>query len=96
LTSGASSLRGGGVLNLDEAHCLRGKLDASFQGLNPILRRLGVDPQIISASSLLTRFLRESPGKADGDDAVRLPLRFNEGFVSVGPLRTPIRLPPLY
>jgi hypothetical protein len=96
LTSGAAKLSASGVLNIDEAHRPRGKLDAAFEGLNPILRRLGVDPQLIAASSLLTRFLRDRPGKTDGGDAMRLPVRLSEGFVSIGPIRTPLPLPPLY
>jgi hypothetical protein len=96
LTSGAAKLSANGVLDLDEAHRPRGKLDAAFEGLNPILRRLGVDPQILAASSLLTRFLRNAPDKADAPDATRLPLRLSDGFLSIGPVRTPVRLSPLY
>ena len=55
-----------------------------------------VDPQILAASSLLTSFLRDSPAKGDGPDSIRLPLRLSEGRVSIGPIRTPLRLPPLY
>ncbi len=96
LTSGASKFGASGILNLDEAHRPRGKIDAAFEGIDPTLRRLGVDPQIIAAGSLLTRFLRDAPGKPGGGGAMRLPLRFSEGFVSIGPVRTPLRLPPLY
>jgi hypothetical protein len=96
LTSGAAKLSASGVLDVDEAHRPRGKLDAAFEGLNPILRRLGVDPQILAASSLLTRFLRNSPDKGDGPETTRLPLRLSDGFLSIGPIRTPVRLSPLY
>jgi hypothetical protein len=96
LTSGAAKLSASGVLDLDEAHRPRGKLDAAFEGLDPILRRLGVDPQILAAGSLLTHFLRNSPDKGGAPDTTRLPLRLGDGFVSIGPIRTPLRLSPLY
>ncbi|MGO9673095.1 MAG: DUF2125 domain-containing protein [Methylocella sp.] len=96
LTSGAAKFSASGILDLDEAHRPRGKLNAVFEGLNPILRRLGVDPQILAASSLLTRFLRNSQDKADGPDTTRLPMHLGDGWLSIGPIRTPLRLPPLY
>ena len=96
LTSGATKLSASGVLDLDEAHRPRGKLDAIFEGMDPILRRLGVDPQIVAASSLFTRLLRNSSGKADDPNSIRLPLRLNDGRLSIGPIRTPLRLSPLY
>lgn len=97
LTSGATKLSASGVLDLDEAHRPRGKLDAVFEGLNPVLRRLGVDPQIVAASSLLTSFLHNAPGKQpDAPGTIRLPLRLGDGRVSIGPIRTPLTLSPLY
>lgn len=96
LASGAAKLSAAGVLDLDDGHRLRGKLDAAAEGLNPILRRLGVDPQILAAGSLLTRFLRNSPAQGDGPDTTRLPLRLTDGWLWIGPIRTPVRLTPLY
>jgi hypothetical protein len=96
VTSGPAHFNASGVLVLDEAHRPRGNLDAAFEGLDPFLRGLGVDPQIIAASSALTRFLRNSSGKPDSGEALRLPLRFSDGWVSIGPIRTPLRIPPLY
>ncbi len=96
LTSGASKISASGALDLDEGHRLRGKLDAAFEGVNPILLRLGVDPQVLAASSLLTRFLRNSQDKAGAPDTTRLPLRLTDGWAWIGPIRTPVRLSPLY
>ena len=96
LTSGAAKISASGILDVDEWHRPRGKLDAAFEGMNPILGRLGVDPQILAASSLLTRFLHNAPGKGDGPETTRLPLRLSDGFLSIGPIRTPVRLSPLY
>jgi hypothetical protein len=96
LTSGAAKISASGILDVDEWHRPHGKLDAAFEGINPILERLGVDPQILAASSLLTRFLRNAPGNGGGPETTRLPLRLSDGVLSIGPIRTPVRLSPLY
>jgi hypothetical protein len=96
VTSGAAKFDAHGVLDLDAGRRPQGKLDTAFEGMNPILTRLGVDPRLLAAGSLLTSFLGNSPGKASAAEATRLPLRIADGWVSIGPIRTPLRLPPLY
>ncbi|VTZ48570.1 conserved hypothetical protein [Methylocella tundrae] len=95
LTSGSAKLDARGSLDLDEAHRPRGKLDTAFEGLNPVLGRLGVDPRVLTASSLLTNFLGHAQGKQQAE-AARLPLRIADGWLLIGPIRTPVRLPALY
>ncbi|ACK52425.1 conserved hypothetical protein [Methylocella silvestris BL2] len=96
LVSGAAELKATGSLYLDEGRRPRGELDASLRGLDPTLRRFGVNPGLIAAGSLLTNFLKGSPGKEEGPQAIHLPLRIADGYVSIGPIRTPLRLPALY
>lgn len=96
LTSGSAKLDARGSLDLDEAHRPRGRLDTAFEGLNPMLSRLGVDPGVLTASSLLTSFLGHSRGQQQAAEAARLPLRIADGWLLIGPIRTPLRLPSLY
>ncbi len=85
-----------GALDLDAARRPRGKLETAFEGLNPILARFGVDPHLLAAGSLLANLLTDAPGGPGAAGETRLPLRIADGWVSVGPIRTPLRLPPLY
>jgi hypothetical protein len=97
LSSGDAKLGASGALDLDGAHRIRGNLDATIAGLNPILSRLGIDPRLLTASSLLTSFFGNSTrGEGNGPGATHLPLKIADGWLSVGPIRTPVRLPPLY
>ncbi|MEJ0095297.1 MAG: DUF2125 domain-containing protein [Methylocella sp.] len=97
LTSGEAKLDARGAVDLDYAHRIHGKLDAAITGFNPVLSRLGVDPRLLAAGSLLTGLLGNSTSNGAKDSgAVRLPLKIADGWLSVGPIRTPVRLSPLY
>ena len=90
LTSGQIIFDAKGSLDLDGQHRVNGKLDASFAGLDKAFRQLGVDPALITAGQVLSGLL------GGGTKRLNLPLTFSEGFLSIGPVRTQIQIPPLY
>jgi hypothetical protein len=94
LTSGHIIFDAKGSLDLDGQHRVNGKLDASFAGLDKAFRQLGVDPALINAGQVLAGLLGGSRGGGTG--RLNLPLTFSEGFLSIGPVRTQIQIPPLY
>ena len=94
LTSGDIVFDANGGLDLDGQHRVKGKLDASFAGLDKAFRHLGVDPALIAAGQVLAGLL--GGGQRGGTGRLNLPLTFSEGFLSIGPVRTQIQIPPLY
>jgi len=90
LTNGHMIFDAKGGLDLDGQHRVKGKLDASFAGLDKAFRQLGVDPALITAGQVLSGLLSGGTGR------LNLPLTFSEGFLSIGPVRTQIQIPPLY
>jgi hypothetical protein len=86
MTSGRSEFDAEGNLGLDDEHRIRGALDATIAGLDTALVRLGVDPATAAAGALVTSLMAHAA----------MPLTLADGWVSIGPLRTPVRLPPLY
>ncbi len=94
LTSGHMIFNAKGGIDLDGQHRVKGKLDASFAGLDKAFRRLGVDPALITAGQVLSGLL--GGGQGGGAGRLNLPLTFSEGFLSIGPVRTQIQIPPLY
>jgi len=93
LTSGETKFEAHGALTLDQAHQVQGKFDTESFGLEPLLRRLGVDPMLVSAGSLLSSIIGGTPGQ---EDSLRVPVSFNGGRLYIGPVRTSIRVAPLY
>jgi hypothetical protein len=94
LTSGQIIFDAKGGFDLDGQHRVKGKLDASFAGLNKAFRQLGVDPALITAGQVLSGLL--DGGQRGGRGRMNLPLTISEGFLSIGPVRTQIQFPPLY
>ena len=94
LTSGQIIFDAKGGFDLDGQHRVQGKLDASFAGLDKAFRRLGVDPALITAGQVLSGLL--GGGQGGGARRLNLPLTFSKGFLSIGPVRTQIQIPPLY
>jgi len=93
LTSGGSLFEGKGGLGLDDEHRIKGKIEAGFAGFDNAFRQLNIDPGLIKAGQVLSGLL----GKGDAvPGRLYLPVTFSEGFLSVGPLRTSIQIPPLY
>ena len=86
-----------GTLALDNAHRPKGKLDAQFVGLEPILARYGISGNLAAAGSLLsTLFGGGRPGAPTEPGALALPISLRNGKLGVGPIDTGVALPPLY
>ncbi|MGH6799889.1 MAG: DUF2125 domain-containing protein [Methylocella sp.] len=94
LTSGQIIFDAKGGFDLDGQHRVQGKLDASFAGLDNAFRQLGVDPALIAAGQVLSGLL--GGGQGGGMGRMNLPLTISKGFLSIGPVRTQIQIPPLY
>lgn len=95
VTRGETKLEARGTLGLDTAHELQGQLDTKCVGFEQVLLRLGVDPAIVTAGSLLATLL--GGGKDNkGPQPLHLPVTFTDGLVSIGPVRTNLHVPPLY
>ncbi len=98
-TSGTRKLEAQGGLDLDEMHRPRGQLDAEISDFDLILQQLGVDPVILSAGASLADLLggkRAADGSRRGLSRMHVPLAVSDGYLSVGPVRTSIQVPPLY
>jgi hypothetical protein len=94
LTSGHIVFDAKGGFDLDGQHRVQGRLDASFAGLDKAFRRLGVNPALIAAGQVLSGLL--GVGQGGGTRRLNLPLTISEGWLSIGPVRTQIQMPPLY
>lgn len=97
VSRGGASVTASGALGLDDQHRLRGKLDASFVGLEPILQRYGISGDVAALGSLLGTFFgggRSAKPAAPG--ALALPISFRNGRLGVGPITTAVKLAPLY
>ena len=101
-TKGALELGASGRLALDTEHRLEGRVDASVAGADTLLKRFGIPVGSLDIGSALGNLLGGKKNKApEGEGAqkqrvIRLPLSFNGGRVSVGPVSAPVRLTPLY
>jgi hypothetical protein len=84
-----------GTLRLDAAHRPQGKFDTQSVGLEPILQRYGINPSLVTAGVLLSSLLggTSSAGKPG---ELRLPVRAEGGGLTIGPVKTAVRLSPLY
>lgn len=98
LSHGETKMSARGMLGLDEAHQVQGQLATESQGFEPLLRRFGIDPMIVSAGALLNSLLGGAPpgDAAPKQENLRLTVGFQGGRLYVGPVRTTIRVPPLY
>ncbi|WGJ15853.1 DUF2125 domain-containing protein [Methylocapsa sp. D3K7] len=93
LTSGGVLVEVKGGLGLDDEHRVHGNLDAGFAGFQKAFRQLGIDPGLITAGQFLSGLLSKG---GDVPGRLNLPVSVSEGFLSVGPVRTSIQIPPLY
>ncbi len=96
LTHGPTKFIAHGSLGIDALHRVEGRLDTESYGLAPLLIRLGVNPTLVSAGALLSGLLSGTSSNHADPDALILPIGFEDGYLSIGPAQTSIRLPPLY
>jgi hypothetical protein len=98
LTHGDTRFSAHGSLSLDDLHRVQGRLDTESHGFEPVLLRLGVNPTLVSAGALLGSLLGggSSSSSDTPSDSLVLPVGFDSGRLSIGPVRTSIELPPLY
>ena len=92
-----SSMSATGGLRLDEAHRPKGRLDAEFVGLEPILARYGISGNLAAVGSLLgTLFGNGGRKTAPAPGVLALPISLNNGHIGVGPITLDARVNPLY
>lgn len=97
VSRGGANVTASGVLALDTQHRLRGKLDATFVGLEPILQRYGISGDVAALGSLIgTLFGGGQPAKRAVPGALALPISFGNGRLGIGPITTGVKLAPLY
>ncbi|MGO9133159.1 MAG: DUF2125 domain-containing protein [Methylovirgula sp.] len=98
ITRGETKVEASGPLGLSPSHQIQGALKTKTVGFEPVLQRLGVDPALITAGSLLVSLLGGG-GKEDpkaGPQPLTITVGFNSGRLIIGPVRTSIQLAPLY
>ena len=94
---GAIEIAADGRLDVDAQHRPRGRVDVSGSGLEPILARYGISNQALALGGLLTSFFGSSSAPGDpAAGALRIPIKFDNGHVFVGPVRLPFTVRPLY
>lgn len=99
LVKGIMTLEGSGQVGLDVEHRMQGRLDAKAAGLEPILARLGVPVAAMNVGNALNGLLKLGKGQQPTIAkavTLPLPLKFDNGHVYFGPLKTPVALQPLY
>jgi hypothetical protein len=94
---GGPTVTGDARLSLDEAHRLSGDANLSAKGLDEIAKAFGLSPDATAIGGLLGGLLGGKSKAAPSEPgAIPLPLRFEKGAVWYGPVKTPIRLEPIY
>ena len=97
LSRAGASISATGTLRLDESHRPKGRLDAEFLGLEPILARYGIGGNLAAVGSLIgTLFGNGGHKTAPRPGVLALPISLNNGRVGVGPITLDARLNPLY
>jgi hypothetical protein len=95
---GPASISASGRFDIDPAHRLHGAADISIVGMEGVLQRFGVPTAALAIGSLLSSVLpgaASTPGQPQ-KKPIRIPVTFENGRVSIGPVRTPLTLQPLY
>ena len=96
IRKGPTRLRIEGRLGLDAAHRPEGRLNIDGDGLQPLLKRFGLE--MVAAGNLLDGLLGGKPRK-DGETtkpALKATITLERGRVALGPVPLPVILPPLY
>lgn len=91
---GPSRVDANGDLSLDERRRLSGQLSVRIAGIQPILAQLNLPAAPLAIEGLLRGSSRGNGGASLIENRT-LPLELRAGRLYVGPLRTPVVLPPL-
>ena len=99
LSKGPLRIDAQGNLGLDDGHRLAGRLKATLAGYEPLALQLGIPLPALSVGGALANLLTRNPsapsGGSDGS-GITLPIVLTDGRVIIGPVKTGLRLPPLY
>jgi hypothetical protein len=101
IDKGPLALDASGQLQLDDQHMLEGRINARAAGFRLVLRKLGVPGFSGASGALISGLLGQKAQAADSKKPQReaympLPLELRGGFVWLGPVKTGVRLKPLY
>ena len=101
LAKGNARVEATGRFGLDPSHRPQGKLDLQATGAEPILKRLGIPTAAVALGSALSALLpgakaQPAPASDGAAPPLKLSLAIDSGRISVGPVRTPFVVPPLY
>jgi hypothetical protein len=94
IRKGSSTIDANGNLALDERRRPEGRLSLRVSGVQAILSGLNVPSAPLAIEGLLRGSARSGGGSLLENRA--LPIELRNGRVYLGPVRTPIMLPPLY
>jgi hypothetical protein len=97
--AGDLSLQLDGALALDDSHRALGKLKFSASGAGPILTSMGIPASAAQVQNVIGALLGRpatTSTAGGGGDRIAMPLVMANGQVSLGPLRLPVVLAPLY
>ncbi len=100
IAKGRLALEASGVIHLDHLRRLEGQLQTRTAGLSSLLERLGIPALGGPRGGLLGGlFRKQNPPSNQPEEPsgrfIPLPLTLRDGFVWVGPLRTPLALRPI-
>lgn len=99
VTKGKFQVTGSGRLTIDDERRPAGTIDARVRGIGQIARKLGLGLGPVNmgnlAAGLFGRKKSEAPEKPAGI-AIPLPVMLRDGRVWIGPVKTGVRLRPLY
>ena len=88
---------GDGRLELDEDRRLQGRLETRFSGLEPVAKRFGIPTGAVALGGVLSNLLGgKGTSSGLGQPELALPLIAKEGRLWIGPVKTGIKLDPLY
>ena len=95
IAKGESLLNASGDLSLDERRRPSGPISLRVSGIQPVIARL----KLPAAPLAIEGLLRGTAGRNRGSSLVEnrtLPLELRAGRLYVGPIRTPVVIPPLF
>ena len=97
VSKGEMKISGSGQVGLDEAHRVQGQTSINAAGMEPILARFGIPAATMNVGGLLSGLIGGKPkGGAAPGNGLQLSFALQNGKVTMGPLKLPVTLVPLY